>query len=72
MSDEPVTWWGAEALDRERWGALVEPALERLLGARDRDRLPHAVLMVGPAGLGRELAAVEAAVLLACEGAASP
>ena len=72
MSDEPVTWWGAEALDRERWGALVEPALERLLGARDRDRLPHAVLMAGPAGLGRELAAVEAAVLLACGGAASP
>jgi hypothetical protein len=28
--------------------------------------LPHAVLLVGPAGLGRELAAVEAAVLLVC------
>jgi hypothetical protein len=72
MSDEPITWWDPDALDRERWGELVEPALERLLGARDRDRLPHAVLMVGPPGLGRELAAVEAAVLLTCEGTASP
>lgn len=71
MSEEVVTWWGPDALDRERWGALVEPALERLRSARDRDRLPHAVLMVGPSGLGRELAAVEAAVLLTCEGAAS-
>ena len=46
----------------------MEPALKRLLGARDRNRLPHAVLMIGPPGLGRELAAVEAAVLLTCEG----
>ena len=71
MTEETVTWWGPDALDRERWGALVEPALERLLSARDRDRLPHAVLMIGPSGLGRELAAVEAAVLLTCEGANS-
>ncbi len=69
MNDEPASWWDSDALDRERWGALVEPALERLLGARDRNRLPHAVLMIGPPGLGRELAAVEAAVLLTCEGA---
>ena len=72
MSDDPARWWDAELLDRERWGALVEPALERLLKARDRDRLPHAVLLVGPAGLGRELAAVEAAVLLTCEGMSAP
>jgi len=72
MSDDPARWWDAELLDRERWGALVEPALERLLKARDRDRLPHAVLLVGPAGLGRELAAVEAAVLLTCEGMSEP
>jgi len=71
MTEETVTWWGPDALDRERWGAVVEPALERLLSARDRDRLPHAVLMIGPSGLGRELAAVEAAVLLTCEGATS-
>ena len=69
MSDEPASWWPSDALDRKRWGALVEPALKRLLGARDRNRLPHAVLMIGPPGLGRELAAVEAAVLLTCEGA---
>jgi len=62
-------WWDAELLDRERWGDLVAPALERLMSARDRDRLPHAVLLVGPAGLGRELAAVEAATLLVCESA---
>jgi hypothetical protein len=67
-----ATWWESNLLDRERWGELVTPALERLVRARDRDRLPHAVLMVGPAGLGRELAAVEAAVLLTCEGMSEP
>jgi hypothetical protein len=72
VSDEPVRWWEAETLDRERWGALVEPALVRLLQARDRDRMPHAVLLIGPAGLGRELAAVEASILLVCEGTTAP
>ena len=72
MSAEPVTWWDEDVLDRDRWGAFVEPALERLIRARNRDRLPHAVLLVGPAGLGRELAAVEAAVLLVCAGADDP
>jgi hypothetical protein len=72
MSDEPATWWDSNALDRERWRALVEPALERLVAARNRDRFPQAVLLVGPAGLGRELAAVEAAVLLACSGISAP
>jgi len=72
MSDEPRTWWSEEVLDRARWRDLVEPALERLLHARDRDRLPHALLMVGPPGLGRELAAVEAAVLMVCKEASEP
>ncbi len=72
MSDDPVRWWDRKVLDRERWGDLVAPALGRLISARDRDRLPHAVLLVGPAGLGRELAAVEAAVLLTCEGMSEP
>jgi hypothetical protein len=66
MSEDATRWWDSTTLDRERWGDLVAPALERFMSARDRDRLPHAVLLVGPAGLGRELAAVEAAVLLTC------
>jgi hypothetical protein len=72
MSETPPRWWDSTTLDRERWGDLVAPALERLMSARDRDRLPHAVLLVGPAGLGRELAAVEAAVLLTCETMSAP
>lgn len=72
MRDPSVAWWSDEVLDRSRWGELVEPALNRLVGARDRDRLPHATLLVGPPGLGRELAAVEAAVLMVCEGAREP
>ena len=72
MTDEPASWWDSDALDRERWGALVEPALERLIQARDRDRFPQSVLLVGPAGLGRELAAVETAVLLTCQGMSAP
>jgi hypothetical protein len=69
MSEEPATWWDSDALARERWGGLVEPTLERLLQARDRDRFPQSLLLVGPPGLGRELAAVEAAVMLTCQGA---
>ena len=70
MSDP--TWFSDAALDRSRWGELVEPFLQRIALARDRDRFPHALLLVGPRGLGRELAAVEAAVMLACDGAADP
>jgi len=72
MSSESLTWWSDEILDRARWRDLVEPVLERFLRARDRDRLPHALLMVGPPGLGRELAAVEAAVLMVCGEASEP
>ncbi len=66
MSDEEHAWWEPTILDRERLSGLVEPALARLLQARERDRLPHALMLVGPAELGRELAAVEAATLLVC------
>jgi hypothetical protein len=40
--------------------------------ARDRGLLPHAVMFVGPAGFGRELAAVEASSLLVCDGQPKP
>ena len=66
------TWFSDAVLNRARWGPLVEPVLQRIVLARDRDRFPHALLLVGPRGLGRELAAVEAAVILACEGATDP
>jgi len=68
---DPV-WWSDAVLDRDRWGALIEPVLQRIAKARDSDRFPHALLLVGPRGLGRELASVEAAVMLACEGATDP
>lgn len=68
MSDPAAGWWDDDVLDRERWGEVVRPVLERFALARDRDRLPQTLLLVGPPGLGRELAAVEAAVMLVCEG----
>lgn len=70
MSDP--TWFSDAVLNRSKWGALVEPFLQRIALARDRNRFPHALLLVGPKGLGRELAAVETAVMLACDGAADP
>jgi hypothetical protein len=70
MSDP--TWWPDTTLNRSKWGGVAEPVLERIALARDRDRFPHALLLVGPRGLGRELTAVEAAVMLACDGASDP
>ncbi len=72
MSDPEFQWWGDDALDRERWRDVVQPVLERIMMARDRDRMPHALLLIGPPGLGRELAAVEAAAMLVCEGQPEP
>jgi len=66
------TWFSNAVLDRSKWGALVEPLLQRVALARDRDRFPHALLLIGPKGLGRELAAVESAVMLACDGMPEP
>jgi len=67
-----MTWWADDVLDRERFGPLIEEFLGRIVLAKDRDRLPHAVMLVGPPGLGRELAAVEAAILMVCAGADAP
>jgi hypothetical protein len=72
VSDERQSWWPDGVLDRARWGSLVEPALGRIAVARDQGRFPHALLLIGPARLGRELAAVEAAVMLTCEEAIEP
>ena len=70
--NETLPWWHEAVLDRESWQAIVQPTLERVQRARDRDRLPHALLLIGPAGLGRELAAVETAALVVCQGADEP
>ncbi len=61
-----MTWWEPEVLDRERWGAVIDPALERVRRAHRRGLSPHALLVVGPSGLGREVAAVEMAAHLVC------
>lgn len=65
MSDD-TSWWEPEVLDRGRWFPLVRPVLERARLAVSRDRFPHAVLLLGPENLGRELAAVELAAMLVC------
>ena len=72
MSETEAHWWGGDALDRGRWREVVLPVLERITLARDRDRMPHALLLIGPPGLGRELVAVEAAAMLVCEGKPEP
>ena len=61
-----MSWWRAAALDRARWQALVDPGLERVARALDSGRFPPGLLLAGPPGLGRELAAVEIAVRLVC------
>ncbi len=60
------TWFEDELLDVDRLGPVVREALESVRGALDRARMPHAVMLVGPAGLGRELAAVEVAAMMVC------
>jgi replication-associated recombination protein RarA len=67
-----MSWFEEAALDRERWGELVDPVFERIASAEGRNRLPQALLLVGPPGLGRELVAVETAVLVTCEESAEP
>ena len=61
-----VAWWDEEVLDRGRFGAVVEDVLRRARRAADAGRLPHALLLVGLEGMGRELAAAELAAMLTC------
>ena len=65
-------WWRGEPLERDRWGELVEPTLARVRRAVERGAMPHALLLVGQAGLGRELAATEVAAMLVCPGSQEP
>jgi DNA polymerase-3 subunit delta' len=64
----PERWWDAETLEPRRWGPLIEPVVQLLEICRDRERFPPSLVLVGPDGLGRELAATEAAALLTCPG----
>jgi hypothetical protein len=66
-----VSWWRAAALDRARWQPVVEEVLGQVARALDSGRFPPGLLLAGPAGLGRELAAVEIAVRLVCAEARS-
>jgi len=72
MSEPAPTWWPEAILERERWGELLEGTLASFVAARDRERLPQGLLLLGPPGLGRELAAVEAAALMTCPEQAGP
>jgi hypothetical protein len=59
-------------LDRRRWAPVVDDVLERIAAAMARDRYPHALLLAGPEGFGRELVAVETAAMLVCAGEPRP
>lgn len=72
MSVEAQLWWHEPELDRARWSNVVQPMLDRALVARNRDLFPHTVLLVGPKGLGRELAAVRMAAMLTCPEGGGP
>lgn len=67
-----MSWWRADVLDRGRLQRLVDPVLDRVVRALESERFPHALLLAGPPGLGRELAAVEIAAMLVCAGVDRP
>jgi len=58
--------WGEELLDRKRWGDVAGDVLALVERARAGERLPRSLLLVGPPGMGRELAAVETAAMAIC------
>jgi hypothetical protein len=66
----PWPWWPDLTLD----GALPEPVealCRRIALAIANQRLPHALMLVGVTGGGRERAALEAAALLTCSSGGS-
>ncbi len=63
---ETAAWLPGADLDAGRWGELARPVVERAARAHAAGVMPHALLLVGPPHLGRELAAVELAALLTC------
>lgn len=65
-------WFPEATQDRELLAPMIEETVGRLLRARDSERMPHAVMFVGPPGLGRELAAADAAALLTCPDRGGP
>lgn len=68
----PTVWFDDADLDRDRWRDLVAPVVERVVQAAAADRLAHALLLVGPQAMGRELAAIEIAALLTCPQGTGP
>jgi hypothetical protein len=66
------TWWDVELRDRERWRPVTGPTVARVRTALDGGRFPHALLVVGPEGLGREAVAVEVAAMLVCGTGGGP
>ncbi len=59
-----MTWFPEAALDRDRWRGVTEDAVARGAVAIANGRFPATLMLTGPRGAGRELAAVELATLL--------
>ncbi len=66
MSEKAQVWWQPEDLDVDRWKPEIEGFLARAETAHDRGLFPQSFILVGPKGLGRELAAVRLAAMLTC------
>ncbi len=63
---EQAQWWPESALSADTVRSLAQPTVDRLCFALQQERMPPALLLVGPSGFGRELCAVEAAAMLTC------
>lgn len=61
--------FSTSVLSEKRWKSVVDPVLQRAWLAQKAGRFPHAVLLTGPRGMGRELLAVELASTLVCDQA---